>query len=103
MSRVEIMNQRNEDQSNINEFVDVLFSHYPDGIYFDEFVDIAKHVASDLFSCIYDCFYRCVPCVQNFLLMKAHFKFFMLQNLQMPGSKHSSYIQLQNNILNKML
>ena len=73
------MNQKKEDVENINQFLAEVFEYHKGGIYFDEFFKLCTEVASDLFTCIFDCFYQYVPCIQNFLLMKAHFKFFILQ------------------------
>ena len=35
----------------------MLFEEYPDGMYFDEFMQLSKEVTCELFFCIYDCFY----------------------------------------------
>ena len=55
-----------------------MFSYHPRGMYFDEFVKLCQEVSSDLYTSIFDCFYNYIPCVQNFLLLKAHYKFFIL-------------------------
>lgn len=60
--------------------MDKIFEHHLKGIYFDEFIKICTEVSSDFFTAIFDCFYSYIPCVQNFLLLKAHYKFFILQH-----------------------
>ena len=62
-------------------FLREIMQPYSEGIYFDEFMQLAFSVSSDLFFCIYDAIYKCVPCVQNFLLMRQNFKKFLQQNL----------------------
>jgi len=57
LSRVELMNQKNEDSQQIDEFVNQLFSQFPDGIFFNEFIKIALNSTSELFYCVYDSFY----------------------------------------------
>jgi len=51
----------------------VLFAEHTDGMYFDEFIRLAREVTSELFLCIYDCIYQYVPCVKNFLILRRNY------------------------------
>lgn len=44
-------------------FVGQIFQHHQGGIYFEEFVKLCTDVASDMFTCIFDCLYKYVPCI----------------------------------------
>jgi len=70
-----------KDYDQISKFVDAIFSEHPGGMYFDEFVKLAKEVTSELFVVIFDCIYQCVPCVKNFLMLRANFYHFIKLNM----------------------
>ena len=73
-NRVEYMTRKEEDNEQINRFLEVLFSQYKDGcMYFDEFIKLAMDVTSELFTCIYNCIYKYVPCVKNFLILRDNY------------------------------
>jgi Ca2+-binding EF-hand superfamily protein len=81
-SRVEYLRKKDEDNMHIDTLIDALENFqaakfYDGGIYFDEFVQLAKEVTSELFLCIFNCIYEYVPCVKNFFLMKAKYKEFL--------------------------
>jgi hypothetical protein len=42
-------------------------------MYFDEFVQFNTQVSSELFLSIFDCLHQCVPCAQNFFILKANY------------------------------
>ena len=42
-------------------------------MYFDEFLEFAEEVSCEFVYCIYDSFYHYIPCVQNFLVMRANY------------------------------
>ena len=73
-TRVEHMNQKRTDNEQITRFVDTIFSEHPNGMYFDEFTKLAQECTSELFISIYDSIYQCIPCVKNFLIMRANYK-----------------------------
>lgn len=66
--------------------MDLIFKHHPDGMYFDEYMTLAKEVTSDLFLCIYDCIYSYIPLVHNFQLMRAQYKHYLETNMQLAHS-----------------
>ena len=56
------------------QFARAVFNHFPDGnIYFDEYVKIAKEITSELFVSVFDCIYKCIPCVKNFLILRSNY------------------------------
>ena len=78
LSRVEYLVQKDEDNKQINQLLEVLFKEYgDDGMYFDEFQKLAKEVTSELFLCVYNCIYQYVPCVKNFLIMRENYLSFL--------------------------
>jgi Ca2+-binding EF-hand superfamily protein len=76
-TRVEHLNQVRKDYDQIGKFVESVFSEHPGGMYFDEFVKLAEEATSELFVAVFDCIYQCVPCVKNFLLLRANFQQFI--------------------------
>ena len=82
-SRAQFSTDKYEDTKQIDQLLDLIFKYHPDGMYFDEFIDLAKEVTSDLFLCIYDCIYSYIPLVQNFLLMRAHYKNYLETSIQL--------------------
>ena len=81
MTRVEYMNSKREDNDQIDRIVECIFSEHPDGMYFDEFITLAKEVTSELYMCIYDCICTYVPVVKNFLIMRANYATFLKSKL----------------------
>ena len=77
LNRVEYMAAKNEDNEQIDLFIDTLLNHYPDGMYFDEFKTLCNEVTSELFLCVYDCIYQYIPCVRNFLVLRNRYKMFL--------------------------
>lgn len=78
VSKSDYMDEKRLDSDQIDDFIEVLFSGFEDEeIYFDEFVKLAKEVTSELFVCVYDCIYRYIPCVKNFLIMRANYLEFL--------------------------
>lgn len=71
---------KTEDTKQIDQLLDLIFKYHPYGMYFDEFIDLAKGVTSDLFLCIYDCVYSYIPLVFNFQLMRSHYKHYLESN-----------------------
>jgi hypothetical protein len=58
------------DGRQIDLISETVFSEYPDGMYFDEFVQFAEEVSSEFVLAVFDSLYQYVPCVKNFLLLK---------------------------------
>lgn len=69
------------DEMQTELIVDTIFELYPDGMYFDEFVEFAEEVSCEFVYCIYDSFYHFIPCVQNFLVMRANYIALLKSNL----------------------
>lgn len=54
------MVEKNKDEQDIDEFIKALFdkdTFKDEGLYFDEFCELATSVTSELFVAIYDCIY----------------------------------------------
>ena len=75
-------------------------------MYFNEFKQLALTEASDLFLAIYDTIYQCIPCANNFLVMRENYK----QILQSKAANDCgiSFVQytqqyLVNPVLDKMV
>jgi len=62
VSRNDLITKQMEDSKQIIEFTECLFQEFPDGLYFDEFVYLAKSITSELVYSIYHAVYQCVPC-----------------------------------------
>ena len=71
------MDLKLQDSKQIEIFIDKLFSEHHEGMYFDEFVNLAKEVTSELFLGIYDCVYQNIPCAKNFLVMRQNYISFL--------------------------
>ena len=104
MLRSDLMVHKQHDTDQINQLIKALFANNPAGIFFDEFVTIAEKVTSELFVCIFDCIYQCIPCAKNFLIMRANYKF----TLQMRQKEFGKYnkpftITLMPPVTTKML
>ena len=63
MSKHQLLKAKNADLDQISMIAEVIFSEYPDGIYFDEFVQLGENVTSELVYPVFDCLYQCVPCI----------------------------------------
>ena len=74
MSKEQFLEEKQKDWDQIEAIADAIFKEYPDGMYFDEFVQFNEKVSSELFYPIFDCLYDLVPCVQNYFVLKANFK-----------------------------
>ena len=78
MSRVDYLVQKEEDNNQIDKFLEVMFKEYGgDGMYFDEFQKLSTEVTSELFLCVYNCIYQYVPCVKNFLMLRENFQSYL--------------------------
>lgn len=69
------------DEMQTELIVDTIFELYPDGMYFDEFVEFAEEVSCEFVYCVFDSFYHYIPCVQNFLVMRANYIQLLKSNL----------------------
>ncbi len=67
------MNQKKEDNLQIDKLCDVLFQEHSDGMYFDEFVEFTEVISSEFMFAIFDCLYQCVPCVKNFFTLRSNY------------------------------
>ena len=74
ITRTVLMSLKTEDNQEIAKLMDEIFKTYSEGMYFDEFKSLALDVTSELFMAIYDCVYQYIPCVKNFLIMRANYK-----------------------------
>lgn len=72
-SRTEYLKRQEIDNEQIDTLMSVLEKNYEDGMYFDEFIKVAKDDTSELFVSIFNCIYECVPCVKNFFIMRAKY------------------------------
>ena len=70
MSKEELIKLKLRDLEEIDSIVDNIFLHYPDGMFFDEFVTFSEEVSSELFYAVMDPLYHFVPCAQNFMIFK---------------------------------
>ena len=56
----EYMCEKQQDEENVDSFVAAVFdknTFQDEGIYFDEFCELAKTVTSEMFVAVYDCVY----------------------------------------------
>jgi len=82
---------RQEDWKQIDQLQLSIFNlEHPDGLYFDEFMNLTENTTSDLFFSIYDCIYTYVPCVKNFLVLKENYKQFLKQHGEFREYKYYS-------------
>ena len=97
----EIIELKQQDTDEISQFSKALFSHFVDGnIYFDEYVRITKEITSELHVSVYDCFYKCVPCIKNFLLLRSNY--IQVLNDQFNIKLHQSKLTLSPPVTSKM-
>ena len=80
MSKKELIKLKNRDSAEIDTIVDTIFTHYPDGMFFDEFCAFSENVSSELFYAVMDPLYHFIPCCQNFMIMRANYKKLLQQN-----------------------
>ena len=72
-SRSNYLVQKEEDNVQIDKFLEVLFKDHSEGMYFDEFQKLSTEVTSELFLCVYNCLYQYIPCVKNFLMLRENY------------------------------
>lgn len=73
INKRQLVNMKKYDEMQTELIVDSVFELYPEGMYFDEFIEFAEEVSCEFVYCIYDSFYHFIPCVQNFLVMRANY------------------------------
>ena len=76
-TNVEFTKNKVEDSEKIEKYLEDVIGQFSDGMYFDEFINLAHNVGCDLFFCIYHCVYQYIPCAQNFLMLRANFKYYL--------------------------
>ena len=72
-------------------------------MYFDEFKSLATCKTSELFLAIYDCVYQYIPCVKNFLILKANYKKMIMKEVLLSSSNPYSLIELKPPSTRKMV
>ena len=73
LSTSTILKNKNEDVDQIDLITEKIFSMYPNGIYFNEFAELAERGTSEFVFSIFDTLYQCIPCLQNHLIMRANY------------------------------
>jgi hypothetical protein len=58
----------------IDLITETVFREYPDGMYFDEFVEFSEQISSEFVYAIFDTLYQCVPCIKNFFHLRHNFR-----------------------------
>ena len=64
---------------------DVLFTVFPNYIYYEDFAYITQFITSELYFSLYDLFFQSIPCVQNFLFMRSNFNNGILNMFKDPS------------------
>jgi hypothetical protein len=78
LNRVEFARVTSMDHEQIESFLDLVFKDKENNsLYFDEFVTICQTEASDLFVCVFDSLQKCIPCVQQGLVLLSNYSAFM--------------------------
>lgn len=67
------MNQKSLDSEHLKKFLEIMFIELNGRMYFEEFKKLSEECTSELFVSIFDCIYNFVPCVKNFMVMRANF------------------------------
>lgn len=94
---------KREDNQDITFLIDDLFKDYSDGMYFDEFKSLATCKTSELFLAIYDCIYQYIPCVKNFLILKANYKKMIMKEVLLSNKNPYNLIELKPPSTRKMV
>ena len=101
MEKYKYMKLKVQDSDQIDQFIQEIVDEYEDGIYFDEFMKLSYDVTGDLFYSVYHCFYKYIPCVQNFLIMRQNFKKFLTEQLDVQPN--FTYTEFQKPLIFKLV
>ena len=89
----------------MNLIIDTIFEKYPNGMFFDEFTQFCKEISSELFVAIFDPLYEYVPCIQNYMILRANYQKLLTQDLawKLQVQPNHSFIELPPPLSTKQL
>lgn len=100
--RQEVQRRRHADCNDIDQFVDIFFTDYTDGMVFSVFKNRIQTLSSEPFFAIISHFQELIPCFQNYVKARSHYKGLAKSNSSMSPSQKVTEIALPSLIKSKL-
>ena len=93
-----------KDFAEIDMVVSGIFEEYKIGMYFEEFCSFTQEVCSDLYLAVFDSLFQYVPCVKNFMILRANYLNILNEDFSnVLPQKPSTFTQLPRPLCSKFI